>query len=242
MLWMSILPPSQFPLGEHSYQVSFSFVFPLVLHVIAAGKLIGCIDMLLSIMSLGKRSTLQNSQKEYLLSPIGRVRNDLALSVQNVLAALQGNLHRALKFIHKQAKGVKFQLRCKVLLEKFSFENDRVIMIDVWFPAETCTLTILSQVSSVLNKSAQDMLSKFNAFVHQGSGWVVKEVKVFSLNVNEFTLFSGGGGCSSLPLCIRRSRSCISIGNSCDDRCFLKWVVAALCGEGKNVGRWCGEY
>ena len=159
-----------------------------------------------------------------------------------MLPALQGILHHALKSIRKQAKGVKFQLRCKVLLEKFSFENDRVIMIDVWFPAEICTLTILSQVSSVLNKSAQDMLSKFDAFVHQGSGWVVKEVKVFTLNFNEFTLFSGWGGCSSFPLRIRRSRSCISIGNSCDDRCFLKCVVAALCGKGKNVGRWCGEY
>ena len=108
MLWMSILPPSQFPLGECSYQVSFSFVFPLVLHVIAAGKLIGRIDMLLSIMSLGKRSALQNLQKEYLLSPISRVRNDLTLSLQNVLPALQGILHHALKSICKQAKGVKF--------------------------------------------------------------------------------------------------------------------------------------
>ena len=242
MLWMSIVPPSQFPLGERSYKISFSFVFSLVFNVISAGKLIGRIDILLSIMSLGKRSALQNSRKEYLLSPTGRVRNDLALSVQNVLPALQGILHHALKSICKQAKGVKFQLRCKVLLEKFSFENDHVIMIDVWFPAETRTLTVLSQVSSVLNKLAQDMLGKFDAFVHQGSGWVVKEVKVFSLNINEFTLFSGGGGCSSLPLHIKRSRSCISIGNSCDDRCFLKCIVAALCGKGKNVGRWCGEY
>ena len=200
MLWMGILPPSQFTLGECSFQVSFSFIFLLVLHVIAAWKMIGRIDMLLSIMSLGKRSTQQNSQKEYLLSPIGRVRNDLALSLQDVLPALQGILHHALKSIRKQAKGVKFQLRCKVLLEKFSFENDQVIMIDLWFQAETHTLTILSQVSSVLNKSAQDMLSKFDVFVHQSLGWVVKEVKVFSLNVNEFTLFSGGGGCSSLSL------------------------------------------
>ena len=196
---------------------------------------------LLSIMGLGKRSALQNSQKEYLLSPTARVRNDLALSVQSVLPALQGILHRALKSIRKQAKGVKFQLRCKVLLEKFSFENDRVITIDVWFPAETHTATVLSQVSSVLNKSAQDMLGKFDAFIHQGSGWVVKQVKVFSLNVNEFTLFSGGGGCSSLPLRIKRSRSCISIGNSCDDRCFLKCVVAALYDKGKNVGRCVGN-
>ena len=84
-------------------------------------------------MSLRKRFTLQNSQKEYLLSPTGRVRNDLALHVQNVLPTLPGILHCALKSIRKQAKGVKFQLECKVLLEKFSFENDHVITIDVWF-------------------------------------------------------------------------------------------------------------
>ena len=171
-----------------------------------------------------------------MLSPPGRVRNDLALSVRGVLPALQGILHRAFKSVCKEAKGLKFQLRCKVLLEKFSFENDRVIMIDVWFPVESHTITVLSQVFSVLNKSVQDMLGKFDAYVHQGSGWVVKEVKVFSLNVNEFKLFSGGGGCPSLPLRIKRSRSCISIGNTCDEKCFLKCVIAALYDKGKNVG------
>ena len=90
MLWMSIVSPSQFLLGERSYKISFSFIFSLVFNVISAGKLIGRIDILLSIMSLGKRSALQNSQKEYLLSPTGRVRNDLALSVQNVLPTFQG--------------------------------------------------------------------------------------------------------------------------------------------------------
>ena len=90
----------------------------------------------------------------------------------------------------------------------------------------------------VLKKSIQDMLGKFDAFVHQGLGWVVKEVRVFSLNVNEFTLFSGGRGCPSLPLRIKRSCSCISIGNSCDDKCFLKCVIAGMCDKGKNVGRW----
>ena len=198
--------------------------------------------MLLTIMSVGKRSALENSQREYLLSPSALVRKDLALSVQNVLPALWGILHRAFKSIRKQAKGVKFQLRCKVLSEKYSFENDRVITIDVWFPAETCTLSVLSQAFSVLKKSVQDMLGKFDAFVHQGSGWVIKEVKVFSLNLNEFTLFSGGRGCPSLPLHIRRSRWCISIGNSCDDKCFLKCVIVSMCDKGKNVGRWCGDY
>ena len=63
---------------------------------------------------------------------------------------------------------MKFQLRCKVLLKKFSYENDRVITIDVWFPAETHTVTVLSQVSSVLNKSAQDR--QFRCICSSGFG------------------------------------------------------------------------
>ena len=41
--------------------------------------------------------------------------------------------------------------------------------------------------------------------------------------------------------CFKRSHSCILIGNSCDDRCFLKCIVAALCDKGKNMGRWLGN-
>ena len=94
------------------------------------------------------------------------------------------------------------------MLEKYSFENECVITIDVWFPAETRTLTILSQVLPVLKKSIQDMLGKFDAFVHQGSGWAVKEVRVFSLNINEFTLFSGGG---VVPVCRCASREVVHV-------------------------------
>ena len=82
----------------------------MVFKIISAGNPISCIEMLLSIKSLGKRSALQNSQKEYLLSPVGRVRNDLALSVQNVLPALQGIMHHAFKSICKEVKGLKVQL------------------------------------------------------------------------------------------------------------------------------------
>ena len=128
------------------------------------------------------------------------------------------------------------------MLEKYSYENEHDIVVDVWFPAETRTVTMMHEIPLKLQKSVGDMMSKFDAFIHQGSGWVVKQVKTFSLNVNQFILFSGGSFCLSLPLRIKRSRSCISIGNSCDDKCFLKCVVAALCNKEKNVGRWCGMY
>ena len=80
------------------------------------------------------------------------------------------------------------------------------------------------------------MLGKFDAFVHQGLSLAVKEVRVFSLNINEFTLFSGGRGCPSLPLRIKRSHSCILIGNSCIDKCSLKCVITGMCDKGENLG------
>ena len=51
-----------------------------------------------------------------------------------------------------------------------------------------------------------------------------------------------GGSCPSVPLCIKRSRSCISIENSCNDKCFLKCVIAGMCDKGKNMGQWCRDY
>ena len=191
---------------------------------------------------VGKKVALEKSQKEYLLAPSINVSRDLSLSIRDVYSALHDILHRSLHPIRKQARGLKFQLRCKILLEKYSYENEHDIVVDVWFPAETRTVTTMHEIPLKLQKSVGDMMSKFDAFVHQGSGWVVKQVKTFSLNVNQFILFSGGSFCSSLPLRIKRSRSCISIGNSCDDKCFLKCVVAALCNKEKNVGRWCGMY
>ena len=96
---------------------------------------------------MGKRVALEKSQKEYLLAPSIDVSRDLSLSVRDVYDALRDILHRSLDPIQKQAKGLKFQLRCKILLEKYSYENERDIVVDVWFPAETRTVTTMHQIS-----------------------------------------------------------------------------------------------
>ena len=97
------------------------------------------------------------------------------MSIRDVYSALRDILHRSLHPIRKQARGLKFQLRCKILLEKYSYENEHDIVVDVWFPAETHTVTTMHEIPLKLQKSVGDMMSKFDAFVHQGSGWVVKQ-------------------------------------------------------------------
>ena len=61
--------------------------------------------MLLSMMNLGKRTALKNSQKEYLLGPASQVSKDLALSVHNVLPTVSRLLYCSLNSIQKKAKG-----------------------------------------------------------------------------------------------------------------------------------------
>ena len=67
---------------------------------------------------------------------------------------------------------MKFQLCTKVLLEKYSFENEKQIVVDVWFPSISFSLHTPSQVMHHLRKAVADMMSKFDAFVQKGSGWV----------------------------------------------------------------------
>ena len=79
---------------------------------------------------------------------------------------------------------MKFQLRVKVLLEKYSFENNKQMLVDVWFPLNSCSVHAPNEIRPRLGRAIGEMMSKFEAFVQQGSGWVVREVKVFSLTVN----------------------------------------------------------
>ena len=189
---------------------------------------------------LGKKSALRGAQKEYFLVPDSTVRRDLPLSVTDVHPALISILQHSFRLVRFRGMGVKFQLRVKVLLEKYSFENNTQMLVDVWFPSNSCSAP--NEIRPRLGRAIGEMMSKFEAFVQQGYGWVVREVKVFSLTVNTFVLFSGGQFCSALPPILARTRACISIGGECDEKCFLKCIVAEIGNTGKNVGRWNKTY
>ena len=104
-------------------------------------------------------------------------------------------LSRSLRPIHSRAKGVKFQWCTKVFLEKYSFENEKQILVDVWFPSISFSLHTPSQVMHHLQKAVADMMSNFDAFMQKGSGWVVRQVK----------MVKSGAECTSLPLDLKRT-------------------------------------
>ena len=182
---------------------------------------------------------------DYYFYPSSHVSRDLSLS----LIDLYVSFVRVLRdFMTKsgRSKGMKFQLKANVFLEKFAFETNKMVQVDVWFPADTYSVLSPRALTDRLNSALRDVEARFDSFVERGSGWVVKKVLQFCLTVNSFKLFKGG--CkkgSSLPGRLRTSRSCITVDsppNSDSDRCFLNCLVAGIARVSRNPSRWCAQY
>ena len=105
-----------------------------------------------TMKKLGKKKVLQGSQLEFFLSPDTGVTRDFSLSIADVYAGLEKILHRSLRPIHSKAQGVKFQLRAKVLLEKYSFENDKQVMWTCGFPQTACLYILLFRLRTVYTR------------------------------------------------------------------------------------------
>ena len=83
----------------------------------------------------------------------------------------------------------KFQIHLKAFLEKFSFENNKLIKIDVWFPSNTYTVLDSVNITKKINIAMRDIYKKYDSFVQRGSGWVLKKVSKFSVSIIKFQLF-----------------------------------------------------
>ena len=149
------------------------------------------------VLSSMKRA-LGGSQVEYYVMPPSHVSCNLYLSLVNLYHPFQ---HLLTNFFKKggPGKGIKFQLHCNALLEKFVFEKNEMVSLDIWFLADTKTILNLGMLKRQLNGANHEVEKCFDAFVEGGSGWVMKTVLHFSLFLNRFKLFKGG--CDEL-LCL----------------------------------------
>ena len=191
------------------------------------------------------KRALGGSQVEYYVVPPPHVSRDLYLSLVHLYRPFQ----RILSTFFKKGgpgKGIKFQLRCNALLEKFVFEKNKMVSLDVWFPANSKTVLNLGMLKRQLNSAYLEVEKRFDAFVEGGSGWVMKRVLHFSLCLNRYKLFRGGCPKVSLPASLRKRRCylCISRADSCGgkDMCFLDCLVAGIACLKRNPSHWCVLY
>ena len=81
-----------------------------------------------------QKEALNGFHLEVFLAPQRSTEHDFDLSISNLFLTFVRLLQEIKK---KQKRGFKFQICLKAVLEKFSFEKNKLIKIDVWFPSNT---------------------------------------------------------------------------------------------------------
>ena len=80
-----------------------------------------------------QKKALNGSHLEVFLAPQCSTEHDFDLSISNLFLNFV-QLLQVFKKKQKRGYAFKFQICFKAFLEKFSFENNKLIEIDVWFP------------------------------------------------------------------------------------------------------------
>ena len=165
------------------------------------------------------------------------VLNMILTSVSLIYFLLLFDCCKKLKRNRKEVSyAFNFQIHLKAFLEKFSFENNKLIKIDVWFPSNTYTVLDSINIRKKINTAIRDIYKRYDSFVQRGSGWVLKKVSKFSVSIMKFKLFQGGCLSTLLPRELCKKCCCVSIKNI-PNKCFFYCVAAALCGNTKNKYR-----
>ena len=182
---------------------------------------------------MGQKKALNGSHLEVFLAPQHNTEHDFDLSISNVFLTFV-QLLQEIKKKQKRGYAFKFQIRLKAFLEKFSFENNKLIKIEAWFPSNTYTVLDSIHIRKKINTAIRDIYKRYDSFVQRGSGWVLKKVSKFSVSIMKFKLFQGGCLSALLPRELHKKRCCVSIKNIPKNKCFFYCVAAALCENTKK--------
>ena len=177
---------------------------------------------------MGQKKALNGSHLEVFLALQHNTEHDFDLSISNVFLTFV-QLLQEIKKKQKRGYAFKFQIRLKAFLEKFSFENNKLIKIEAWFPSNTYTVLDSIHIRKKINTAIRDIYKRYDSFVQRGSGWVLKKVSKFSVSIMKFKLFQGGCLSTLLPRELCKKRCCVSIKNIPKNKCFFYCVAAALC-------------
>ena len=86
-----------------------------------------------------QKKALNGSHLEVFLTLQHSTEHDFDLSISNLFLTFV-RLLQEIKKKQKRGYAFKFQICLKAFLEKFSFENNKLMKIDVWFPSNTYTV------------------------------------------------------------------------------------------------------
>ena len=88
------------------------------------------------------------------------VLNMILISVSLNLFLTFVQLLQEIKKKQKRGYAFKFQICLKAFLEKFSFENNKLMKIDVWFPSNTYTVLDSVNIRNKINRTIRDIYKR----------------------------------------------------------------------------------
>ena len=86
-----------------------------------------------------KKLALQGSHIEVFVALKKSVSYDIDIATSSIYPTF-GSLLKNTKSKQKKPYAIKFQIHMQAFLEKFSFEHNKQINIDVWFPSNTYSI------------------------------------------------------------------------------------------------------
>ena len=187
-------------------------------------------------VNMRQKKALNGSHLEVFLSPQRSTEHDFDLSISNLFLTFV-QLLQDIKKKQKRGYAFKFQMS-KSIFRKFSFENNKLIKIDVWFPSNTYTVLDSVNLRKKMNLANRDLYKRCDSFVHRGSGWVLKKVDKFSVSIMKYNFFQGGCISTLLPKELHNKPCCVSIKNiPKTSASFIVWLLLCVKIKRISIGR-----
>ena len=115
-----------------------------------------------------------------------------------------------------EIKGFKYQIIVKVLLKKYK-PNREIEFAPVYF--NSLTKLVINHIYE-LNKSFQEILYRIDAWINEGSGWIVESIESQYIKITTYKRLLGSSYID-LKIELRSPRKgLINIKNN-DQKCFL---------------------
>ena len=129
-------------------------------------------------------------------------------------------------------KGFKYQITVKVLLKKYK-PNGEIEFAPIYFNSVT---KLIINHRYKLDKSFQEILYRIDAWINEGSGWIIESIESQYINISAYKPLVGSSYID-LPIELRSPRKgLINIKNN-DQKCFLWCHVRHINSVKEHPGR-----
>jgi len=148
-----------------------------------------------------ENSSLKGAVKTFVHQPSSQQKYDLQITLNGIKVYVNNILKHEHKLLRNRTLGIKFQLSANIQLKKYEYqeqnEDPQIRYVDPFF-ISTAHVYYANDFDDDLETVFQEIKNSFEAFIQQGSGWIMDYVKLIRLKLFRYQLLSGGKNINGL--------------------------------------------